>query len=178
MSDITNNGLLLKVNGIALNMYASTRLNQTYAPVSSGSTIHRMLNGRAVKQTLFNKLRITTTGEGNIEAGFDGVDFNQPYTLSCVKPLQISGTSTLYTISANRRADAGYTPIAQYFDGRVWRDATFNLATNTITITANPNALQYRVLWYPELTVIGDAPNVKYDRTGSQVSWTLEAEEV
>lgn len=168
----------LIIGGIVVPVTARLSLSQRYEDEPGGKALLRMADGSLVKQFRWSKLQTTLSASGTTPPGLEGVDFNSPLTLHCAKPQQKAGAGLVYALPAARRADAGFTPQGYAWVNGQWQPTALSLATNTATLTAVPGATQYRVLWYPQLTVSCEQPpQVEFDFNSGRYSWSWTAQE-
>lgn len=150
--------------------------SQTYEVIGGRSTF-RTLDGTAVKQQNWTKLKTTVSGSGSLPVGLVGLDFSQPLTLKCGAPRKISSNSNVIVIPANRRTETSHIPFAfKYIDG-IPEKADLSLVGNVATVTADGSASGYSVSYYPQIEVIMDDPNESADLLGSDYQWSMTAEE-
>ena len=71
----------LRINGTALPDAAQLDLQLQISPLG-GSTVHRLSDGRAVKQTVWQKRRITLSATGWIPPALDAIDWRSPVTIA------------------------------------------------------------------------------------------------
>jgi hypothetical protein len=167
---------MLMLGGLVIPLHARMEWSQTYAPISGGALL-RMGSGAAFKQTHWRKLATTVTATGALPPALDGLNFDGALTMRCAAHREVSGTGLTYTLPAARRSDSGFAPRAYALLGRDWVPAAVSVTSHVATITAVTGASQYRVMWWPELSVYCEPPEVEYDIGGAVISWTLEAEE-
>ena len=163
------------IGGIEVSYDASTALDQTYETIGGFATL-RTLNGTAIKQTNWTKLRTRISGSGNMPAGLDALDYSASLTIQCAAPRTVGSISNVITLPAARRTDHpphGYAIV----NGRQVRTAV-SIATNTATLTTVAGATTYVCAYYPTLTVFANPPQLSFDARGVVAGWTIEAEEV
>lgn len=71
----------LTINGTALDDKAQFGLQVQISPLG-GSTVHRLSDGRAVKQTVWQKRRVTLSATGWIPPALDAIDWRSPVTIA------------------------------------------------------------------------------------------------
>jgi len=145
--------------------------------IIAGRSIFRTLDGTAVKQQNWTKLKTTLSGGGALPIGLGGLDFTLPVTLKCGAARKVASTSNVIAIPANRRAETSHAPFAfKYIDGIPYA-TTLSLAGNLATIPVDPSAQGYSVSYYPEIEVIMNEPSESRDLLGGDSQWSLTAEE-
>lgn len=172
-----NAGRAFELGGVIVPMIAALDLQQQVT-VTGGASVRRMMNGAAIKQTQWQKLAVTLSGNGWCPLGLDALDYTGPLTLKCGLPRAIRSQSTSIALPVARRTDAGYEPFARAHiaDGREVETAV-SIATHVATVTAVPGAVSYAVWYFPQLTVIASPPDESFDQGGAECSWSISAEE-
>lgn len=86
----------------------------------------------------------------------------------------------MIAIPAERRSDEGYEPRTYGLVDYEWRPTTHTIAggTDIVDIDELPGAVQYYVLYYPEIQVFSDGPSTNVDIYGKVYSWSIEAEQI
>ena len=169
--------LVFTLGGVRVPIHAALDFRQSYESIGGYST-RRMTDGTLVKQGQWLKLKTTIQANGWIPAGLDGLDYSQSLVMQCVSPKSIVSASNVMTLPAARRADSGYDPAGWALVAGEWVSTPVNLVVNTATLTIVSGATQYRVMFYPEISVLADPPRQAGDMSGAQYSWQLTAEEV
>jgi hypothetical protein len=178
----------LELGGVVIPITSAHSFSQTYAPLG-GSVVLRMLDGGAVKQQHWEKIRTGISGEGVLPPGIENLSFKDPLVLKCGA---VRGTTSVsptgIAIPVERRSDAGFLP-----EGFAWVPDTSEPSlgawvSTSIVINAGPpdtadlgavaGATQYRITYFPEITVFADPPEVETDVHGKAVSWSIDAEQV
>lgn len=169
----------LIIGGITVPVTARQTLSQAYEAVPGGAALLRMADGSLVKQFRWQKTATRINASGATAPGLEAIDWNAPIVLHCAEPRQMAGSGLVYTLPAARRSDSGFTPQGYAWVNGEWVPTAVALATNTATLTAVPGATQYRVRWWPLLTVECEAPpQQEYDFNTGRYSWSWAAEEV
>jgi hypothetical protein len=169
--------IAFELGAVRVPMTAALGLQQQFAPIG-GSTVQRLGNGAAIKQTAWSKLRVTLTCDGWVPPGLGGLNYDGPLLLKCGLPRSIASTATSVTLPSARRTDSGYLPFARaHLPGRE-AETPVSVTGNTATLTAVTGAQAYTVWYYPQLSVVCDMPTETFDGAGAAVSWELTAEEV
>lgn len=166
----------LIVGGITVNLYARLDWTQTYQTLGGRQT-RRLMNGTAIRQTHWSKLKTTISAQGVIPPGLDSLDYGQPMTLACAAPRSAAKATRVFTLPVARRSDTGYTPRAWAYVYDEWIETALTIVDNTATATAVTNASQYRVIWTPSFTAFLDPPELETDIMADDHRWTLTAEE-
>jgi len=148
-----------------------------------------MLDGGAVKQVHWEKLAVAIRGEGVLPPGLENLSYKDPLVLKCGAARGTAAVGRLgIAIPVERRVDAGFTP-----EGFGWVPDTAEptlgawvsspVALNigppdTADVDAVAGATQYRVTYFPQITVFADPPEVDNDLHGKIIGWTINAEQV
>lgn len=149
---------------------------QEYRTVDAGSTVHRMLNGAALKQTHWRKLSTTISGDGWAPPAFDAVDWSQPVEIACIQPRMVASATASVSLPAARRSDR--LPLARaVVDGLLVPTPLASLAGNVATATAVSGASAYQFLYWPKLYFVSPGPVVALDAERGIYGWSIEAEE-
>lgn len=149
---------------------------QEYRALDGGSTVHRMLNGAALKQTHWRRLVTTIRGDGWAPPALDAVDWSQPVEIACIQPRAASGATVSAVLPSARRADVAPLAYAVVGVGLVATPLA-SLVGDTATATAVPGAAAYKFLYWPKLDFVSDGPVVALDAERGIYGWTLDAEE-
>lgn len=151
-------------------------INQRYEPLG-GEGILRAVSGRGIKQSTWQKTRITTSGNGWVPDGIQSLDFNAQHALACIVAETVPAvfSTRQATLPTTRRTDTGHIPfgLAQLADGQTV-ESPASVAANVATVTAVSGAVAYQVGYYPLLTCWINRPT----RSGPEHSWEFVAEEV
>lgn len=177
-----------ELDGIAVPITSAMTLSHAYSPLG-GSVVLRMLDGGAVKQQHWEKLAVALRGEGVLPPGLENLSYKDPLLLKCGA---VRGTTSVSAtgigVPTERRTDPGFTP-----EGFGWvpdadESTLGSWVATSIVITPGPpdtadlgvvaGATQYRVTYFPEITVFCDPPVVDNDLHGKTISWTINAEQV
>lgn len=166
-----------ELGGISIPIRAGLEFSQSYEMIG-GTVTQRMQSGRAIKQTHFNKIRTSLSGQGWLPAGLDGLDYSVPQLLKCAAPKSISSLANQMTVPAARRSDVGFEPrgYALVAGELVMTDITMN--ADVASLVTVPGASTYHVHYYPELLVFAEPIQTQGNMTGAEFSWTLTCEEV
>lgn len=166
----------LVLGGIAIEQYVGP-IRQRYEPMG-GSTELRLSAGAGVKMTHWTRTTTSISGTGNLDPGFDQLDYSGPLELLCVKPRAMNGTVPVFALppAAKRRSDVlpwGWALV----DGQ-WRDTAARLVGDSVQLSPVNGAQAYRVFWYPRLVVFTDGIVSEFDEGTGLYDWSLEAREV
>jgi hypothetical protein len=166
-------GKAFQIGSVIVPCSAALNLSQRVETIGGRSRL-RFADGAGLDQILWEKLRVTISGDGWCPPGLATLP-SGPLTLKCGLPRAVSSTSNAVTIPAARRTDAGYLPYAwaHTADGAV--ATSLSLAGNVATCTAVAGAIAYEVMYFPELSVLCDPISEDHSRAGA--SWELVAEE-
>lgn len=172
--------MTLNIGSIAIPLLAALDIEQSYEAIG-GEAVFRTVNGTGIKQSTWQKLRVTTSGGGWIPAGLETLDFTQPLTLGCILPRAVPAdfSTRQATLPAARRTDAGHTPwgLALLPDGGITETA-LSLAGNVATLMAVSEAIAYQAMYLPQITVWASRPRDSGTRNDAGYRWELVAEEV
>ncbi len=172
----------ISIGGLTVPLDSVLNFSQNYESIER-STIHRLgILGKGVKQTLFGgKLRTTITATGWTAPGLSALDRSAEHILLCGAALSGIGGAGDIVIgdSARRRTDAGFEPIAYaLFSDRHEKTAVTVDASGNCTVTPVAGAAQYKVDWFPRLTVIIVDFREDTQADAAQFTWDLVVEEV
>ena len=174
---MSRSGKAFELGGIVVPIHAALDLQQRIEPIG-GSTLLRLGQGAAVKQTTWRKRRVTLSASGWCPPGLDALNWDAPLTLKCGLPESITTATASATLPAARRTDAAPYGFAVDAIGLL-RPVAVSLAGNTATLAVWAGAVSYQVLYYPLLTVRAPAGvRVEYDAAGAAAGWELVFEEV
>lgn len=162
------------IGGVRIGLQAAYDLTQTYVEIG-GRTLRRKLDGSALLQRNWGKLRTVISGRGRLPEGLAGLDYTASMTIDCMAPRSIWGASTAITIPAGRRTD--WVPHAYAIvDGEHVR-TPLTIAVNACTLTAVSGAQGYLVAYYPSLTMYAEPPRQTFGGRGPSAGWEIVAEE-
>lgn len=165
------------LGGITVPVECFAEFDQSYEPLERTS-IRRMSDGTGRKQTAWDgKLIVKTSGSGWAPLGLSGLDYQNPLLFSCADPRSITAASNIITIPAERRTDAGYTPIGFAIVNNELVETSLSLATNTATLGIVSGATAYRVHYWPEITVLVKQPLENWNKSGNAHGWSFDAEQ-
>ncbi|MCK9386075.1 MAG: hypothetical protein M0Q15_15810 [Nevskia sp.] len=166
----------LKIAGveIALQTFPAA---QSYGPLE-GATVHRMLNGAAVKQQHWRKLTTTISGDGWAPTALAGVDWSAPVEILCMQPRALHSATVNATLPAARRSDLVVNVIALAVVGNELVPTPVSVLVNAATATAVAGATSYQFMYYPKLSCYSSGPEESLDTAGAAYAWSLEAEEI
>ncbi len=172
--------MILKIGALAIPTLAALDLEQGYEPLG-GEAIFRTVSGVGLKQSTWQKTRITTSGSGWLPAGLETLDTTAQLTLACVVPRAVPAVfaTRQAILPSARRTDAGHLPwgVAYLADGSpVVTGAT--LAGNMATLDAVDGAVAYQALYLPQFTVWASRPTGSGTRSDASYRWELVCEEV
>lgn len=165
-----------EVGGIEIPVFSVIDFNQSYE-VIGGSSLLRMLDGAAVKQNQWSKIRTTISGSGSIPPGLEGLDYTTSKTLKCAGKKSISSLSNVIVLPAARRSDTPHLPRGFAMVDRLLVATSISISTNTATLGVVSGADFYTVHYWPQITVFVQPPRESHDVNGAVINWSLEAEE-
>ena len=132
-----------------------------------GSSLVRMMSGKGLKQTNWQKLKVSISGNGGFPFGFGSLDYTKKITVKCGAPRALVKATNTFTLPPNRRTDVNYEPYVLKLSDGVW-----------IPETAAGIATAYKLLYWPELVCFMEPPQESLSWEGSPpTSWSITAEE-
>jgi hypothetical protein len=147
-----------------------------------------MLDGTAVKQQQWEKMATSIQGVGMFPAGLDSLDYCNPMVMQCVGYREVTKTSPTMEVTQSRRTDTDHEAMGFALTDAFGEWVPTSIISSTpsgtrtgfdnVVVTAVSGALAYRVKYLPEITVFAEHPEQDDDVRGSEISWTLNAEEV
>lgn len=166
----------LKIAGIEIpqDVWPSS---QTYGQIE-GATVHRMLDGSALKQQHWRKLSVRIAGDGWAPAALAGVDWSAAVEIQCIAPRAIHSATVNATLPAARRSDLAENVWATAIVAGRLVETSVSVLVNAATATAVAGATSYQFYYYPKLSCYSSGPSESLDVSGAAYGWTLEAEEV
>ncbi len=165
------------MGGYSVPIKAGLEFSQSYETLS-GTAIHRMQSGRALKQTHFKKLKTVLSGKGWVPTGIDHLDYSKPLLLRCAIPLSIPCLACQLILPRASRTDASYTPIGFALIGGKLLETNLSIQGNIVNLESVNDAQSYQVHYFPELLVYAEPPQIHGDVTGAEFTWSLTCEEV
>lgn len=169
---------MLEIGGLVIHAECGFDIDQAYEYLG-GESVMRAMNGRAIKQQTWSKLRVVTSGSGWAPACLDSLDYAAQMVLKCVIPTGIfSNASRQAILPAGRRSDAEHFPFAWAYtpSGRVM--TPISISGNVVTCDAVPGAISYQVMYYPQITVYAMRPTHSGNSGDASYAWKLVCEEV
>ncbi len=169
-------GRAFEIGGLVIPLTAAFSMRQR-VDVVGGRNALRFANGASLRQVVWEKLRVTLSGDGWVPLGIGALNFGATMNLKCGLPEALRHASGVVTLPAARRTDTGYLPFARahLLEGDV--ATTVSLVGNVATCAAVTGAISYTVSYYPELTVWADPPTHEFDGAGAATSWELILEQ-
>lgn len=168
----------ITLGGIEIPLLAGNEVRQSYE-VIGGVARRRMLNGAALQQTHWTKLRTTISGTGWLPDGLAALSYASSLTLRCAAPRSIRSASNVITLPTARRTDTGYAPtgFAIPTGGASAVATSCTVVSHVATLGVVSGTAWYEVRYWPELTVYATPPSVQFDRNRGEWAWSIEAEE-
>jgi hypothetical protein len=168
----------ITLGGIEVPLVAGNEVRQSYE-VIGGVARRRMLNGAALQQTHWTKLRTIISGTGWLPDGLAAINYAGTLTLRCAAPRSIRSASNVITLPTARRTDTGYTPagFAIPAGGASAIATSCTVVSHVATLGVVSGAAWYEARYWPELTVYASPPRTEFDRNRGDWAWTIEAEE-
>ena len=150
-------------------IYDQTTLTQTYETIG-GATTQRMLNGTAIKQVNWQKLKTTLQGTGGLPLGIADLDFTMPITISCAVARAIVRPTNSFPTIPSHRTDGAYAPAVYKRINGFWIPVS-------ASSPGTPDA--YMLRFWPLLTCFFEPlqDSFNFDAT-LPASWTLTGEEI
>lgn len=168
----------LTIGALQIPILEAASYSETIEKVG-GFVLLRTVLGSALRQCNWVKHRISIAGGGSLPASLLEINHTVTHVLKLAAPQTIQSTSNIIAIPAARRADV---PLEAYavmdVDDFLIEANIVSLVVNTVTITAVPGAVAYRVNYWPQFTVFVDPPGTNVNRRESEHQWTMECEEV
>lgn len=165
-----------EIDNIKIPLHACLNFSQSYDTIESISTI-RTMNGSAIRQGTYKKLKTTLSGSGSAPVGLSDINTYITHVLKCASPKSIKSNTNIIVIPSARRTDTEYAPVGYAYVDNYPVKTTISISTNTATLGLVDGASEYQVLYVPQLTVYIDVKESEDLRSGSK-SWTIEAQEV
>lgn len=169
-----------EIGTLVIRPIAGFDLQQSYEQIGS-EVILRAVSGRGIKQTTYNKLRVTTSGSGWIPHGLQTIDRTAQHTVKCIQPRTVPAVfaTRQATLPTARRTDSGHTPwgYAIKSDGGAVASAV-TLAGDVATVAAVSDAVAYAVSYLPQITAWVQPPMESGDMGSVTYGWEIVAEEV
>lgn len=143
-----------------------------------GFVLLRTVLGSGKRQHNWAKHKITISGGGPLPPALLEIDHTVSHVLKLSAPQSVQSPSNIIVIPATRRSDV---PLEAYAildrDDFLVPAEIASVVVDTVTITAVPNAVAYRVNYFPQFTVFVDPPNSNSDRRAADTQWNLNCEE-
>lgn len=175
---MSDSGKSFELGGVVVPLRAALNYDQQFEPVESAS-FRRMANGTGIKQTAWSgKLRVVLSGDGWAPIGLADLDYGSAMPLRCGMPEAVRANTAVIALPGARRTDAGYTPFAHAYmpDGSAVETAVA-VVGDVATCTSVTNAIGYAVWYWPELTVIAQAPTRGASASRAEFTWQIVCEE-
>lgn len=166
-----------ELGGYPIAIKAGLEFSQSYETLS-GTAIHRMQSGRAIKQTHFKKLKTVLSGKGWVPTGLEHLDYSKPLLLKCAVPLSITSALCQLILPVASRNDMRYTPTGFALIGGKLLETNLSIQGNIVNLESVNDAKYYQVHYFPELLVYAEPPQIHGDVSGSEFTWSLTCEEV
>lgn len=172
------NNFTFQIDNIIIPIRACLDFSQDYSDISAVST-SRTMNGSAIIQGTYKKLKTTLSGAGTIPPGLSSLDVFIPHTLKCAAPRCIPSDTNIIILPSSRRTDAGYEPFGIAIkDGESYK-VDVSLDGNIATLDILEGAQGYNVFYVPQITVsVKPMTNENTNLRTKNSSWSLECEEV
>lgn len=176
-------------NSVSVTFFEALQYSQDYSNIG-GSSVLRMMNGRAIKQTHWSKLTTTISGSGHLPPGLSTLDYSGELLLKCGATRSVTSLTTTVALPKYRNNDIGvpttdldfrmddvYVPQGRAFVDGFWEPTPVALAGNVATCTVVPGATRYRVDYFPEIVVYFETePTDGYAYSeDSSSSWSFTA---
>mgnify|MGYP001627645663 FL=1 len=158
----------IMLGGVELVLHSGAPV-ETLEPLGAGSSVLRMSDGAGVKQTHWQKMQGTISGQGWMPPGLVGLDYSLPLELRSTKVEAIGGTGLAYTLTSTPRPDVA--PWGLALVGRDWVPTACSVEDGVATLTALAGATRYRTCWLPVFSVFCERPSENQDSSGNTHSW-------
>jgi len=149
-------------------IYEAMKYNQKIE-VIGGRSFARFQDGGGLLQSVWDRIRVTLSGQGGVPLGMSDLNFKANITLKCGAPRTIRRTTNSFPDIPPHRTDTGYAPyVVKQVEG-FW-----------VPLAEAGTATEYMLYYYPQITcIIQDPPPEDYawDDTLPS-SWTIVAEEI
>lgn len=169
-----------QIGNFILPAMAGFDMDQQYSP-QGGEALLRTVSGRGIKQTTYNKLRVSTSAAGWIPSALESLDYKVQHVVRCVVPRTVPAVfaTRQATLPAARRSDSGFQPfgLALKADGSVVNTAA-TLVGHVATLTAVAGAVAYQAAYFPEITAWITRPSSSGNLADASYRWELIADEV
>lgn len=167
------------LGGVTVPLHSAHEISQSYG-TTGGFALRRYMNGGALKQHQWDKITTQVGGTGAIPPGLDELDFNSALLMSCIGARGITSNDNVVDLPAGRRSDTGFVPVgfARVAGSHEWVPTNLVIVVDEATLTPVASAEQYRVVYYPEITVFANPPDLDVDPYQKSFGWTITAEEV
>jgi len=166
----------LVIGGIEIPIRASEQLSQEYEPVQSRSRL-RMSDGTLIQQTAWSgKLSTSIRASGISPAGLEGLDYDSPITIKCIKERVIASASNVIDVPAARRSDYGVEGRAVV--GNKLVSTAVTMSTDEATLTTVAGATSYQAIYWPEISCWCDPPSESGQVRQANHTWDFEGQQV
>lgn len=164
------------VGGQIIYMPQGFTLNESLEEFGGYSDM-RMMEGSAVRQTHWTKLRANFSGSGFIPSGIRQLDISVSHIIKCGVPHCIVDTDTAATLPTARRTDVPDICYAVNASGYAQKTPVV-VTGDAATATAVAGAVAYLYFYYPQFTAFISPVQESGSRNDSTYSWSFTAEEV
>lgn len=89
------------IGSVTIDVPAALRLNVSYQKIGGFSDV-RTLSGNLVRQVLWQKWKVSISGEGPVPSGLDALDWTQPQSISTAYGPTITAFCQPPVLSADR----------------------------------------------------------------------------
>lgn len=141
----------LIIAGVKVAPRQSYELTQSYEPIEAGRITQRMQSGMLRTFTVWQKLRTTISGTGEIPTSLSQIDWTQDVIIDCIAP---------------RATQGGASPTA------------VRATQGTITVYDAAGAAMSVTTYYPRLTCRSAGPRETGNVRSHAYGWELVAEEI
>lgn len=162
----------LIVAGIEVPLEGSLRLTQNYEWIG-GRSVRRTMNGSALEQRNWKKLRTTIAGGGWMPDGLASLE--GAVQIDCVATLSVTSPANLIALPTDARGDVIHFGWAWAAGQRVTTPVA--VAGRTATLTVVPGATRYMVEYWPSVVMILDPVAPSQDLGTRDYDWQITAEE-
>jgi hypothetical protein len=177
-----------KLGGVEIALQSAHTAQQDFEPILA-ERVQRLANGGAVKQTSWSgKLRIITSGTGNIPTTLQGLDYSSVLQMDCCAPLSVHSLTTAiqlpiditYNLATVQMWRRDVSLIAHALVGGVLVPAQIlTIASSLVTVASVSGATGYQVSYWPRFLVFASRPQELGGARGyASRSWSFVAEQI
>jgi hypothetical protein len=152
---------------VKVTVYEALNYSQGYEVIGGDSTL-RTMNGTAIKQTNWQKIKTSLSGSGGLPLGMSDLNYSLPITIKCGTPRAIVRPTNSFSLVVPHRTDQGYAPITLKLVEGFW-----------VPLASSGTGTSFMLLYYPLLTCFFKPPQENFSWDGSSPSsWSLSGDEI